>query len=371
MSKIPFNNFKEEYSSQKKEIDQAVQRVLESGWFILGNETKLFEEEFAKYIGTKYCVGVASGTEAIALSLMAIGIKAGDQVITTNMTAFPTITGIMQAGAVPVVVDIHENSALIKVSEIENKITAKTKAILPVHIYGQSCDMDEIKQIGIKYNIEIIEDCAQSTGTTYKENKTGTFGSCAAFSFYPTKNLGAYGDAGAITTNNKDYYEKLLKLRNYGQGKRYYHDEKGINSRIDELQAAILRSKLKFIDIRNNRRREIAKIYKSELKNIKFIYENPYGKSNYHLFPIKIQDRNLFSDYLNKKGIANLIHYPIPINKQKAFVGQKTEKFTNTEKFTKEILSIPIYPELSEKEINYIIETINEFSLKSSKIKSL
>lgn len=358
---ILFDNFKVQYKNIKKEINEAIQRVLDSGCFILGKEVESFEIEFAEYIGTRYCAGVASGTDAITLSLMALEIGNRDEVITTNMTAFPTITGILQTGAIPVVVDIFRKDGLIDYNKIEKKINSKTKAIVPVHLYGQSCDMDNILKIARKHKIKIIEDCAQSTGATYKDKKCGSFGDCGAFSFYPTKNLGAYGDAGAVVTNDKKIYKKMLSFRNYGQTSRYYHKTKGINSRLDEIQAAILRVKLKYIYEWNNRRKEIALFYKNNLNNVECLEENDYGKSVYHLFVIKIPYRDNMIKYLNGENIQTLIHYPIPINKQESFMWQKNETFHNTCSFANSILSIPIYPELKDEEIKKIVRTINEY----------
>lgn len=230
---IPFNNFKLHYQNTKQTVDKAISRVMESGWYVLGKEVENFEKEFSDYIGVDYCVGVASGTEAITLAIMANNLGIGDEVITTNVTAFPTITGIKQAGCTSVVVDVLEKDGLIDYSKIEEKITPKTKAIIPVHLYGQSCHMDPIMAIAEKHNLIIIEDCAQATGASYKSKKCGSIGICGTFSFYPTKNLGAFGDGGAITTNNKEIYHKLLSLRNYGQTKRYHHESEGINSRME------------------------------------------------------------------------------------------------------------------------------------------
>jgi len=358
---ILFNEFKRQYSLIKEEVDIAVKRVLESGWYILGKEGESFEKEFSDYLSVKYCVGVANGTEAIALSLMAVGVEHGDEVITTNMTAFPTITAIMQIGAIPVVVDINSNDGLIDVTEIEKKITNKTKAILPVHLYGQSCDIDAIQNICSKHNVSLVEDCAQATGTTYKGKKVGSYGACSAFSFYPTKNLGAYGDAGAIATNDESVYNKLLELRNYGQSRRYYHDTVGINSRLDELQAAILRVKLKYLDQWNNRRKEIADFYKKNITTVECLEEHSYGSSNYHLFVVKSERRDELISYLNENGVNALIHYPVPINKQKAFNRQSSEEFPATENLANSILSLPMYPDLSDDEINEVVKVINNF----------
>lgn len=358
---IPFNNFKLHYQENKQAIDSAINRVLKSGWYVLGNEVKNFEKEFSNYLNIKYCVGVASGTEAITLSLMANNIKEGDEVITTSVTAFPTITGIEQAGAKPVVVDIRESDGLIDCKKIEERITSKTKAILPVHLYGQSCDMDVIINIAEKYNLVVIEDCAQAAGAIYKTKKCGTIGHCGTFSFYPTKNLGAYGDAGAITTNDKIVYAKLISLRNYGQTERYHHDYRGINSRLDELQAAVLRSKLPFLDLWNTKRTQIANYYKEHLKGVEFIEENAYGKSAHHLFVIKVPFRDELLNYLKENNIESLLHYPIPIHKQKAFLSQKNECLKVAENLTNKIISLPIYPELSQEDMKKIVVIVNNY----------
>lgn len=358
---ILFNDFSKEPEELKQEIHQAIEKVVNSGWFILGKELESFEGAFADYIGTRYCVGVASGTEAIALSLMAHDIGQGDEVITTNMTAYPTITGILQCGAQPVVVDIIGENGLIDYTKIEAKITSRTAAIVPVHLYGQSCQMDEIKAIASRNSLILIEDCAQAAGATFSNRKCGSIGHCGAFSFYPTKNLGAYGDGGAITTNDEIVYKKLLALRNYGQTKRYYHESKGINSRLDELQAAILLAKLKYLDHFNAERIQIAQAYRNGLQNVECLTQESYGIPCYHLFVIKSSHREELSDYLQHMEIQTLIHYPVPVNKQKAFLGQKEETLENSVEFADSILSLPIYPGLSKQAIDQIIQTINEF----------
>ncbi len=358
---ILFNDFKQEYQLIRKDINDAIRRVLDSGWYILGKECESFEKEFAAYIGTNYCVGVANGTEAIALALSAMDIGKGDEVITTNLTAYPTITGILQAGAKPRVIDIRTDDGLIDCNKIESNITSATKAIVPVHLYGQCCNMDELQQIATKHSLKLMEDCAQSAGSTYKGKKAGTFGETASFSFYPTKNLGAYGDAGAITTNNKEIYEKLLSLRNYGQTKRYYHDNIGINSRLDEMQAAILRAKLPHLDQWNLRRKEIAGMYRKGLQHVNCLTEHEYGQMNYHLFVIKTTKRDALLEHLNQQGICALIHYPVPINEQQSFPRQKGEKLDNTIQFSSSILSLPIHPVLTNAEVETTIKTVNNF----------
>jgi dTDP-4-amino-4,6-dideoxygalactose transaminase len=359
---ILLNDFKKQYSVLKEEIDSAISRVLESGWYILGKELELFETEFADFIGVPYCVGVASGTEAIALSLMASGIKPGDEVITSCFTAYPTITGIMQAGAIPVLVDVNPGDGLMDVNQITAKISGKTRAILPVHLYGQSCDMDAVLSIAGSHHLKVIEDCAQSAGATYKGRQTGSYGICSAFSFYPTKNLGALGDAGAVVTHDKKIYEKLLSLRNYGQSVRYFHDEAGMNSRMDEIQAAVLRVKLNYLAKWNDRRREIAAMYNERLTTFGNIMQNDYGSSNYHLFVLKSPERDRLLSYLQKNGIQGLIHYPVPVNRQKAFPWQKEEVFHHTEELASTVFSIPVYPELAIDDAEYIINTLHAFN---------
>ena len=359
---ILFNDFISEYRLIKKEINQAISNVLDSGWFILGKELEKFENLFAKYLGVKYLVGVGSGTDAITLSLMALGIGDGDEVITTSLTAFPTITGILRSGAKPVLVDVLLKDGLINPDLIEQKINKKTKCIIPVHLYGQSCEMDKIFTIVKRYNLKIVEDCAQAAGSLYGNNKTGTLGDCGAFSFYPTKNIGAYGDAGAISTNSEVLYKKLRMLRNYGQNSRYYHDLNGLNSRLDEFQAAILSVKLKYLDKWNEKRRQIAKNYNENLISVEPIKENHYGKHIYHLYVIKTLNRVKLQLHLQKNGIQTLIHYPLSINKQKAFPSQINEIFSNSEKLSNEILSLPIHPALKSTEIKKIVKCINEYS---------
>lgn len=360
-NKIPFNDFTADPFLLRKEIQDAMQRVLDSGWYILGKELELFEKNFAAYTGTRFCAGVASGTEAIALSLMALDIGPGDEVITTNLTAFPTITGIMQSGAKPVVVDIFSDTGLIDYRKVEAEISGRTKAVVPVHLYGQSCDMTAIMHIATKYGLHVVEDCAQAAGATFREQKCGSVGVCGAFSFYPTKNLGAYGDAGAVTTSNEEIYFRINALRNYGQTKKYCHDLPGINSRLDELQAAILNVKLKYLDRGNQERRRLASLYRDRLKTVECLKEEPYGKSSYHLFVIKTPFRDALALNLQEKGIQTLIHYPLPVSQQKAFLWQNDRVFPESSGFAGKILSLPLYPGLSDQRVDYIIKSINEF----------
>jgi dTDP-4-amino-4,6-dideoxygalactose transaminase len=363
---IPFNNFQGEHKVISKEINSAINDVINSGWFVLGEKVKIFEEEFAKYIGTKFCVGCASGTEAIALSLMSFDIKAGDEVITTDITAFPTIVGILMTGAKPVVVDIKPDNGLMDCKKIEGVISPKTKAVIPVHLYGQCVDMASLKHIANKHNLLIVEDCAQSAGSEYKGKKAGTFGEVSAFSFYPTKNLGAYGDGGAVCTDDKGIYDKLLAVRNYGQTDRYHHDCYGINSRLDEIQAAILSVKLKHLDKWNSKRNEIASYYTVHLdQNIAIpLLQDSNIYNTFHLFVIKTDERDALQSYLEDKGIMTLIHYPIPVRKQNAFKKYYSESYDGlweSNAFTNQILSIPINPWIKESEMHYIVNQINSF----------
>lgn len=365
MKRIPFNDLIGQYQQIKSEIDKAIKPVLNSGWFILGKEVHYFEKEFAGYIGTKYAVGVASGTEAIALALMACGIGDGDEVITVPNTAVPTVSAISMANARPIFIDIDKKTYLIDPEKIQKSITKRTKAVIPVHLYGQTAKMDIINEIAKANNLWVIEDACQAHGSEYKNKKAGAWGDLGCFSFYPTKNLSCYGDGGLVTTNNKILYKKLLMLRNYGQQDRYRHIIIGINSRLDEMQAAVLRIKLKYLDKWNAKRRIVAKRY-YQFINSKFVitpFEDSNGRHIYHLFVIRAKKRNLLQKALHEKGIETLIHYPIPVHLQRAYqwIGYKKDDFPYAENCAKEILSLPIYPGLSESEINYISETINDF----------
>ena len=356
---IKFNNFNTEYNFIKSEIDTSIARVISSGWYILGIELSNFEKLFSKYLGANYCVGVGSGTDALTISLMSLNIGKGDEVITTSLTAYPTITGILNSGAKPVLVDVYKSNALMDVEKIEAKINKKTKAIMPVHLYGQSCDMNTIKKIAKKHNLKVVEDCAQATGALCKGKKIGTIGDCGAFSFYPTKNLGSYGDGGAIITNSEEIYLKAKLYRNYGQEDKYNHTVNGLNSRLDEIQAAVLATKLKFLDNWNRKRREIAKKYSTELKTVDFLKNDSDSLHVHHLYVIKSNNRDKLINHLTKNGVETLIHYPLPINKQKAFFKMENETYENADKITKQILSLPINPWLKDDEINSIIEIIN------------
>lgn len=361
--KVLFNKLGEEYKKNKKKFEAKIDKVLKSGNFILGKEVENFEKEFARYIGVKYCVGVGNGLEALQLSLMALNIGPGDEVITTPLSAIASALCIKLVGAKPVFVDIGEYFHL-DANKIERYITKKTKAILGVHLYGQPFDIEKILKICKKYNLFLIEDCAQAHGAEFKGKKVGSFGNVGCFSFYPTKNLGAFGDGGAVVTNDKKIYEYCKIARNYGQKSLYEHIILGLNSRLDEIQAGILRIKLKYLDFLNKKRRKIAQFYKNNLKDIKEI-KLPLERKNsyhiYHLFVIQAEQRDELREFLSKKGIPTLIHYPKPIHKQPTFKEYNSLFLPNVEEVINKIVSLPIHPLLNEKEINYIIRSIKEF----------
>jgi dTDP-4-amino-4,6-dideoxygalactose transaminase len=361
---ITMVGFNAEYSALKTEINRAVSGVLKSCHYILGEEVRKFENGFSKYIGTKHAIAVNSGTDALLISLMALGIKRGDEVITVSHTTTPTALPIVLLGARPVFVDICADTFTMDISQIEKKITRKTKAIIAVHLYGNPVEMDLLLKIAHKHGIRVIEDACQSHGAEYLGRKVGTLGILSAFSFYPTKNLGGYGDGGAVLTNDAKLYEKATMIRQYGWKNRYASEIIGINSRLDELQAAILQIKLKYLDKWNSRRRMIAELYKKLLKNPSIILPVPQKNSKpvYHQFVIRHENRDRLQRYLLKRGIQTLIHYPIPVHQQKTFVdlGIKV-KLPVTEKICTEILSLPIHPWLGENDIRQISRCINQY----------
>lgn len=364
--KIPSFELKRQYQLIKVEIDRAIQSVLESGQFILGENVRLLEEEIANYCGVKYAVGVASGTDALLLSLTACGIETGDEVITTPFTFFATAEVISNLNAKPVFVDIEPESFNIDVEKIEKAITKRTKAIIPVHIFGQMCDMERIKEIGEKYGLYIIEDACQSIGAIYKDKRSGSIGNTGCFSFFPTKNLGGYGDGGIVTTNNEKLKEKLLLLRGHGSNKKYYHEILGYNSRLDELQAAILRVKLKYLDTWISRRQEIANLYTSLLSDIPYVV-TPIVKSDrthtFHQYVIRAQNRDDLQKYLFDSGIGSTVYYPLPLHLQPAYksLGYKKGDFPEAEKASSEVLALPMWPELKDEEVKEVVKVIREF----------
>jgi len=361
---IPFGNLKKHYVSIKQDIDETIFRVLNRGWFILGEEVEKFEKEFSNFCGKKYGVGVGNGTDALILALKALNIGEGDEVITVPNTAIPTVSAIISTGAKPRFVDIGEDY-LIDVKKIEKAINENTKAIIPVHLFGQACDMDPIIKISERYNLAIIEDCCQAHGAEYK-GKRVPISDIGCFSFYPSKNLGGFGDGGMILTDYESLYNKLKMMRNYGQSDKYHAESQGQNTRLDELQAAILRTKLRYLNGWNEKRRKYASLYSSLLKDTKIDtpIENKGKNHIYHLYVIRSKERDKLQEYLKSKGIGTAIHYPIPLHLQKAYkyLGYKEGDFPLSEKYQKEILSLPIYPELTEEEIKEVIKTVKDFS---------
>ncbi len=362
---IRFGDLQREYLEMQPELDATIQRVLRSGWFILGQELDGFEQAFAAYLGVAHCVGCASGTEAIALALMAAGAGPGNEVITVAHTAVPTISAISMTGAQPVFVDVQPDTCLMDVGLVEVAITRRTKAILPVHLYGQCVDVDPLLAVAARHGIPVIEDCAQAHGATYRGRKAGSIGLMAAFSFYPSKNLGCYGDGGAVTTGDPVLAERLKMLRNYGQHQRYHHEIIGINSRLDEIQAAILAAKLPHLDAWNRRRRQIAAQYTAGLAGlpVRTPVEAPTGGQVYHLYVIQAAERDRLQAHLAERDIQTLIHYPVPAHLQPAYVGLGYARgsLPVTEHAADAILSLPMYPQLADAEVAAVVAAIREF----------
>ena len=358
-------NPRAQYLSYRDEISSAISRVLDSGRYILGKEVELFEEEFSDYIGVGFGIGVGSGTEALHLALVACGIGPGDEVITVSHTAVATAAAILLAGATPVLVDIEPTYFTIDPNCIKRVITSKTKAILPVHIYGHTADMDAINQIAQEYGLKVIEDCAQAHGAKYKGKRVGSIGDVGCFSFYPTKNLGAVGDGGMVVTNFSDLAEKTRLLREYGWKERYISSGQGWNSRLDEIHAAILRTKLKRLDSDNDRRRKLADNYKKELSDLplKLPVIREGSTHVYHLFVIKTDHRNLLQEYSQQNGIQMTIQYPVPIHQQQFYIDLLGKaSLPVTEKAAGKILSLPIYPELEENDQEQVIRVLHNFN---------
>ena len=359
---INFGDLRRNYLSINEEIDKSIQKVLQKGWFVLGSEVQEFEKKFAKYCGVKYGVGVANGVEAIQIALMSLSIGEGDEVITVANSCPATALGIRLSGANPVYVDIDPESYNIDVSKIEKLINKKTKAILPVHLYGQIAQMDRINKIAKKFGLKVIEDSCQAHGAMYKDKKSGNLSNIGCFSFYPSKNLGAYGDGGMIVTNNSKLAEKCISLRNYGKNEKGEFKEKGINSRLDELQAAVLNVKLKYLDKWIEKRKHLANLYNKYLNNSSIIIpkEDKDCFHSYHLYVIRYKDRNGLRNYLKEQRIGTAIHYPEVIYLEKAYQDKNYKKGSCpiAERTNKEIISLPMYPELKDSEIKKISKTI-------------
>jgi dTDP-4-amino-4,6-dideoxygalactose transaminase len=366
--KIPMLDLKEQYQSLKEEIGEALEEVMSNAQFILGSNVRKLEEQVASYSNVKYGVGVASGSDAIHISLLACGVQAGDEVITPAFTFFATAGAVARIGAVPVFVDIDPKTYNIDPAAIETAITEKTKAIIPVHLYGQMADMDPIAAIAKKYSLAIVEDAAQAIGARYKGKTVGELGTTAAYSFFPTKNLGAYGDGGMIITDDEELAEKMRVLRVHGSKPKYYHHVLGYNSRLDELQAAILNVKFPHLDRWNQLRREKAANYTRLLQGqfgqqVITPYEEEHNTHIYHQYTIRVAKRDELQAYLKEQGIASMVYYPKPLHLQPVFadLGYKEGDLPETERATKEVLSLPMYPELRSEQQEYVVSKMVEF----------
>lgn len=363
--KISFLDMSRQHTAMKNEIDEALARVFNRAWFILGEEGEAFEQEFSAYLGARHGVGVGSGTEALHLALLACGVTAGDEVITVPNTAVPTISAISFANAKPVLVDIDPATYTMDVSQVEAVITPATKVLLPVHLYGQTANLSPLLEIARKHNLRVVEDACQAHGATFEQRKAGTYGEAGCFSFYPSKNLGAYGDGGFVCTNDPEIAERLRLLRNYGQTKRYYHATKGFNSRLDELQAAVLRRKLLYLDYWNARRRELARLYDQLLQGLPIVLPQTmtWGEHVFHLYVIRCDRRDELCSFLAERGIQTIIHYPVPVHCQEAYrdLNLPLGALPEAEKAAQEIVSLPLYPEIREDEIEFVAACVREF----------
>lgn len=367
---IPIVDLKRQYKQTGAEIEKAVVDVLRSGAYILGPNTKALESEFAQYLGCKHAIGLNSGTDALHLALRALDIGKGDEVITVAFTFVATTESIEIVGATPVFVDIDPDTFNIDAKAIEDKITPKTKAIMPVHLYGQPADMDVIMDVAKRHNLYVIEDCCQAIGAEYKGKKVGTFGDIGAYSFFPTKNLGGMGDGGMAVTNSDYLKDRMLALRNHGGAVRYHHDEIGVNSRLDEIQSAILRVKMNYIDEWNKARREVAKRYTELFKGCEDVVtpkELDDTYCVYHQYTIKVPNRDAVQKMLQENGVGAMLYYPIPLHMQKvhAHLGYKMGDLPHTEHNTQHVMSLPMFAELTFEEQKEIAEKVKEAIAKS------
>jgi len=365
--KVPFVDLKAQYFAIKAEIDQAIQNVILDSEFIGGKYVESFEKNFANYIGAQFCIGVGNGTDALFIALKELGVKKGDEVITAANSFIATSEAITMTGAKVVFVDCDEKTYNIDVRKIENAITEKTKAIIPVHLYGQPASMDKIFEIAKRYGLFVIEDAAQAHGAKYQSNNIGTTSDCACFSFYPGKNLGAYGDAGAIVTNNDELALRMRMFANHGRSEKYNHKFEGTNSRLDSLQAAVLDVKLKYLHTWNEKRRAIAKIYDSALKDIVIVPKVQKGVIHvYHLYVIRIKKRERVRQLLAEKGIQTGIHYPVPLPFLEAYryLKHRPEDFPVSYSLKDELLSLPIHGNMTDEEANYVTTCLREIAEK-------
>ncbi len=361
---VAFLDIKRQYASIKEELDQAVFSVLSHAKFIMGPEVKAFEEQVAKYCGTKFAIGVASGTDALLLSLRACGVGPGDEVITTGFSFFATAGVITRLGAIPVYVDIDPDTYNIAPDKIEEKITPKTKAIMPVHLFGQCADMDPIMEIAKKHNLKVVEDAAQAIGSEYKGKKAGNLSDSGCLSFFPSKNLGAAGDGGMVVTHDPKMAELVRILRVHGAKPKYYHSIVGYNSRLDTLQAAILSVKLKYLDGWTQKRREHADVYNAAFKDLDIITpkEEDFNYHIYNQYTIALKNRDRLREFLKENQIGHDVYYPVPLHLQECYksLGYKEGDLPVIERKAREVVSIPVYPELAEEEQSFVIETIKK-----------
>ena len=362
---IPFIDFKEQYTLVKHEIDSGLKIVFEKGNFILGQEEKDFERDFAKYCDSQYAVGVNSGTDALYMAMCALDLKQGDEVILPTFTFIATALCVSYTGAKVVFIDVEDETYNIDPIKLKKLINKKTKAIIPVHIYGQPGNMDEILAIARKHKIAVVEDAAQAHGATYKGKKVGALGDISCFSFYPTKSLGAFGDGGMVVTSSKKIYEKILMLRDYGRVGRYEHKIKGFNSRLDTVQAVVLSAKLKHLDQWNKMRNDNGKYYNTLFKNVKGVIAPVMKEDRTHVFQtyaVRLKNRDKVCDALQKKGVSVLIHYPIPLHLQEAYKELKYKKgdFPVAEKLSREVLSLPMYPHMKKEQIEYVVNEVRK-----------
>jgi len=366
MKKIPLLDLSAQYQAIKNEVDEAIAGIINKTAFVMGENVEKMEQEFAKFCEAQYGIGVGNGTDALYLALRALGIKEGDEVITQPNTFIATTEAITLNGGKVVFADVDKETLEINPELVEKAITKKTKAILPVHIYGQPADMSAIMDIAAKHNLKVVEDCAQAHGAKFEGKRIGSFGDISCFSFFPGKNLGAYGDGGMVLTNNKELADKIRLLRNHGRESKYEHLIEGTNSRLDEIQAAILRVKLKYLDSWNEGRRQKAKIYDellSKVKGVDICKINSNVESVYYVYLIRIARRDELQNALKEKGIATGVYYPIPLHLQPAYkyLGYKEGDFPESEKAAKEILALPVYPELLMEDQKMIVEEIAKF----------
>lgn len=361
---IPFLDLKQVNEPHQAAIQGAIDRVLTSGWYILGHEVEAFEHQFADYCQSQYCVGVANGLDALTLVLKAWNFPIASEVIVASNAYIASVLSITHAGLTPVFVEPDPKTYLIDPARIEAVITSYTRAILPVHLYGRCCDMMPINELAQKYNLKVLEDAAQAHGATYEGKRAGNLGDAAGWSFYPSKNLGALGDAGAITTNDAELAIRLRALRNYGSAQKYVNEYLGHNSRLDELQAAILSAKLPSLDEENQRRRELARQYLAGIRNpdVALPPADQFHEDVWHLFVIRHPQRDALHAYLYQKGIGTDVHYPIPPHRQRAYASYAHLSFPISERLHREVLSLPLNPALTDEQVKYIIEMINQFS---------